>query len=171
MSTFEKAVEIGRVMIYNSFGRTVFGETNMTFYAKKFSELSAGEIYEILKARADVFIIEQNINYQDMDDVDYDSLHCFLSDGGSVAAYLRAYGAGDGAVKLGRVLTRPHGRGLGRTLMERSIPAVAEATGCRRIVLDAQKYAVGFYEKFGFRVVSGEFLEEGIVHVAMAADI
>ena len=55
--------------------------------------------------------------------------------------------------------------------MEYSIPAIAEATGCRRIVLDAQKYAVGFYEKFGFRVVSGEFLEEGIVHVAMAADI
>ena len=59
----------------------------MTFYAKRFSELSAGEIYEILKARADVFIIEQNINYQDMDDVDYDSLHCFLSASPRICAH------------------------------------------------------------------------------------
>ena len=144
----------------------------MRFTAKTFDELTACELYEILKARAEIFIIEQNINYQDMDDVDYRSLHCFLTDDvGIVTAYLRAYredgeNAADG-VKLGRVLTLHHGRGDGRTLLEMSIPVIAERMACRRIYMDAQKYAVGFYEKFGFAVTSGEFLEEGIVHVLM----
>lgn len=142
----------------------------MRFTAKTFDELSAGELYEILKARAEIFIIEQDINYQDMDDIDYRSLHCFLTDdAGIVTAYLRAYRedeASDG-VKVGRVLTLHHGRGDGRTLLEMSIPVIAERMACRRIYMDAQKYAVGFYEKFGFAVTSGEFLEEGIVHVSM----
>ena len=55
-----------------------FKEKTYEFDIKKFNELSAAEIYEILKARSEIFVIEQNINYQDMDDIDYDSLHCFL---------------------------------------------------------------------------------------------
>ena len=143
----------------------------MELTAKTFSELTPRELYEILKSRAEIFIIEQNINYNDMDDVDYESLHCFFTENGAVTAYLRAYRIDEDTVKAGRVLTRRHGHGLGRELLEKSIPAIAKRIACKKIHIDAQKHAVGFYEKFGFVVTSGEFLEEGIVHVSMELDL
>lgn len=143
------------------------------FTAKMFDGLTAKELYEILKARAEIFIIEQKINYQDMDDVDYRSLHCFFREKEKVTAYLRAYYKNDGSdtVQIGRVLTLEHGCGLGRRLMEESIRAVKNKMPCARICMDAQKHAVGFYEKFGFKTVSDEFLEEGIVHIAMELEV
>lgn len=145
----------------------------MTFCAKYFSELTAEEIYEILKSRCEVFTMEQRIYYLDADDIDYKSLHCFFTDGKRVAAYLRAFYA-DGekrTVKLGRVLTLRHGEGLGRRLMEQSLAAIKDKMNCGKICLDAQKQSVGFYEKFGFRVVSGDFIEAGVVHNAMEAEL
>ena len=141
----------------------------MDFKAKTFGELTATEIYEILKSRSEVFLLEQGIICQDMDDVDYDSLHCFFEDGNRVSAYLRAYaGVHKSAVKIGRVLTLEHGKGLGRKLWEESITEIKKTfPECRRICLNAQKTAVGFYEKLGFKITSGEFLEEGVVHLAM----
>ncbi len=143
----------------------------MELTAKTFSELTPRELYEILKSRAEIFIIEQNINYNDMDDVDYESLHCFFTENGAVTAYLRAYRIDDDTVKVGRVLTLRHGHGLGRELLEKSIPAIAKRMTCKKIHIDAQKHAVRFYEKFGFVVTSGEFLEEGIVHVSMELEL
>ena len=141
----------------------------MNLISKRFDELSNREVYEILKSRAEIFIMEQNINYQDMDNVDYDSLHCFFADDNRVVAYLRAFyqDAEKTVVKIGRVLTLEHGNGVGRDLMEQSIKAIKEKMKCGKITMDAQKHAIGFYEKLGFKVVSGEFLEEGIVHVVM----
>lgn len=141
----------------------------MQLIAKKFNELNTVELYEILKARAEIFAIEQGICYQDMDDVDYQSLHCFLTKDARVVAYLRAFyieGSQD-VVKIGRVLTIKHGIGLGKQLITQSLPAIWERMGCSKITMDAQKHAIGFYEKFGFKTVSDEFLEEGIVHVVM----
>ena len=145
----------------------------MDFFAKRFDELSTKELYEILKARAEIFVMEQNIHYQDMDGIDYRSLHCFLADGGKVCAYLRAFYADEtcGVVKVGRVLTLRHGNGTGRKLMENSILAIRQNMNCKKICMDAQKYAVGFYKKFGFKEVSGDFLEEGIVHVGMELEM
>lgn len=141
----------------------------MNLISKRFDELSNKEVYEILKSRAEIFIVEQNINCQDMDDVDYDSLHCFFVDNNRVAAYLRAFyqDAEKNIVKIGRVLTLKHGNGIGRDLMEQSIEAIKEKMKSEKIIMDAQKHAIGFYEKLGFKVVSDEFLEEGIVHVIM----
>ena len=141
----------------------------MELIAKTFPELSAEELYEILKARAEVFIMEQNILYQDMDDIDYHSLHCFFREKGIVTAYLRAYRTDENsdAVKVGRVLTLHHGQGTGRELMKKSIPVIAERMKFGRMYMDAQKHAVGFYEKLGFTVTSGDFMEAGIVHVSM----
>ena len=136
------------------------------YKAKPFSELTAAEIYEILKARSRVFQFEQNIRYLDEDDVDYDSLHCFFEENGSVTAYLRAYPE-DGSIKIGRVLTVTRGKGLGKRLMELAVISAREHFGDRPIVIDAQKHAEGFYKKLGFVTTSGEFLEEGIVHVKM----
>ena len=76
-------------------------------------------------------------------------------------------GAVTGPVVVGRVLTRVHGKGLGRELMEQSIAAIRRELPCRKLIVNAQKQALGFYEKLGFTVTSGEFLEEGVVHLAM----
>ena len=138
----------------------------MTFKAKLFGELTAAEMYEILKARSQVFQLEQNIHYLDEDDTDYDSLHCFFEDNGKVAAYLRAF-PDNGKIRFGRVLTITRGLGHGRMLMERSVRTARERFGELAVIMDAQKHAEGFYKKLGFVTTSGEFLEEGIVHVAM----
>ncbi len=141
----------------------------MDFVAKNFHELTAQEIYEILKARAEIFIVEQGMRYQDMDDVDYGSLHCFLWKNDTVAAYLRAFYTDDTrrTVRIGRVLTRCHGMGHGRELMEKSIPAIREKLPCDNISMHSQSHAKGFYEKLGFVCVSDAFLEEKVWHVAM----
>ncbi|MBE6681081.1 MAG: GNAT family N-acetyltransferase [Ruminococcaceae bacterium] len=138
----------------------------MNFYAKTFDELSPKEIYEILKARMEVFLLEQHIVCLDIDGVDYDSLHVFIEHEGRVEAYFRAFRHED-AVKIGRVLTREHGKGLGRLLMEQGIEAVKAHFSCDKIILHSQKYAEGFYKKLGFETVSDEYLEEGVVHVTM----
>lgn len=141
----------------------------MEFVAKTFDELTTAELYEILKARARIFLMEQGIQYVDMDDVDYEALHCFLKKGNTVISYLRAYYQGEekATVKIGRVLSLEHQKGWGRQLMEESLPAIRERMGCTAFYMDSQKHAVRFYEKFGFQVVSEEFLEEGIPHVEM----
>ena len=145
----------------------------MNLISKKFNELSATEIYEILKARSEIFVMEQNIHYQDIDDIDYNSLHCFFMRNNKVVAYLRAFYQDEhkAIVKIGRVLTLKHGNGVGKELMEQSLQSIKEKMNCKKICMDAQKHAIGFYEKFGFKVVSNDFLEEGIVHVVMELEI
>ena len=147
------------------------GDIIMNLIAKYFNELTTTELYEILKARSEIFIMEQNILYQDMDDVDYESLHCFFVEDNKVVAYLRAFYNEDNVVKLGRVLTLKHGNGIGKDLLEQSLIAIKEKMKCKKICMDAQKYAVGFYEKFGFKVTSEDFLEEGVVHNTMELKI
>ena len=118
-------------------------------------------------------MLEQNIKCQDMDDVDYKSIHCFFQEDNRVTAYLRAYYKNDKSdiVHIGRVLTLRHGIGLGKALMAESIKAIKNKTQCKKICMDAQKHAVSFYEKLGFKVSSDEFMEEGIVHVAMELEL
>ena len=137
------------------------------FVARTFDELTTGEIYEILKARAAVFVVEQNIVYQDMDDKDYDSLHVFCEEHGKVTAYLRAFEIEPGVVRMGRVLTLQHGQGLGGKLLKFGIDEIRRRYSPKKIAIDSQCHAIGFYEKVGFKVCSDEFLEEGIMHVKM----
>ena len=142
----------------------------MEFHAKTFDKLTACEIYEILKARMEVFLLEQHIVCLDIDGVDYDSLHVFYEENGRIEGYFRAFMA-EGAVKIGRVLTREHGKGLGRLLMENGLDAVKSHFGCKKILLHSQKHAEGFYKKLGFETVSDEYLEEGVPHVTMELGI
>lgn len=139
----------------------------MKFISKEFSELSAAELYEIIKSRTEIFLLEQNIVCQDLDDTDYKSLHCFFFDGKRVTAYLRAFSSDEDTVTIGRVLTLKHGEGLGSELMKRSIEEIQKRFSCKKISVHAQKQAAGFYEKLGFCVVSDEFLEEGVIHITM----
>ena len=139
----------------------------MEFNVKKFDGLNTFELYEILKARAEVFVAEQKITCADPDGADVESIHCMLWDGGRLAAYMRAFVYEENTAKIGRVLTRTRGKGHGAILMKMSIPKIKSMLGCERIVVSAQTQALGFYEKMGFAVISEEYLEEGIPHVKM----
>ena len=145
----------------------------MKFSVKEFSELNTTELYEIIKSRTEVFLLEQKIICQDLDDVDYKSLHCFFSDGKRVSAYLRAFLSDEEnkVVTIGRVLTLEHGKGIGAELMKKSVDEIKKHFSCTKIAVHAQKQAVGFYEKMGFHTVSGEFLEEGVIHLTMEMEI
>ena len=141
----------------------------MELKIKFFAELSGREVYEIVRARQEIFLMEQNIVCRDFDGVDYDALHCFLWEGDRVVAYMRAF-MSEGNVHLGRFLTVRHGEGLGRRLMEEALPVVKEKLGCDKITFHAQRHAEGFYQKLGFVTVSEVFLEEGIEHVIMSSE-
>lgn len=141
----------------------------MNFFAKYFDALTIEELYEILKVRTEIFTFEQRIDYLDMDDVDYDAYHFFLQDGRKVSAYLRAYfkDGDQSKIYIGRVLSRTHRIGLGGELLQKTIAYIKENFNCQKICLDSQIGAIGFYEKFGFKTISEEFLEAGIPHVQM----
>lgn len=145
----------------------------MNFIAKNFSELSTTELYEILKARSQIFTVEQGMRCQDIDGTDYTARHYFLEQDGEVLAYLRAFYTDEtkSTVRIGRVLSATHGIGLGAEIMRKAIADIKQNMKCKTICLDSQKHAIGFYEKSGFKTVSGEFLEEGVIHVAMRLDI
>ena len=139
----------------------------MIFISKFFDELTARELYEIVRARQEIFLMEQNIVCRDFDGVDYDALHCFLWEGNKVVAYLRAYRGDNGEVHIGRVLSITHGVGLGKRLMIESMPIIKEKFGCDSISLHSQCHAEDFYKKLGFESVGEIFIEEGIPHIMM----
>jgi len=141
----------------------------MELRIKTFDELTTKELYEILKSRAEIFVVEQNCIYQDLDDTDYKSIHVFYqNEDGRVTAYLRLFYNDDiNMVQMGRVLTLKHGTGLGKRILLEGIKIAEKKLQAERIYIEAQKYAIGFYEQAGFRVCSDEFLEDGIPHVKM----
>ena len=139
----------------------------MKFVVKNFLMLKPNELYEILKSRTEIFLLEQNIICQDMDDVDYEAIHMFLWDNNRVMAYLRLFRINDNDLKIGRVLSISHKMGLGRKLMENALRYIKDNISYNYIYIDAQVQAIGYYEKFGFRVISDEFLDEGIPHKKM----
>lgn len=145
----------------------------METVVKKFNELTTDELYEILKARAAIFVVEQNCAYQDLDGKDKESYHVFLRDSDGISAYLRVIPRGlvcDTPV-IGRVITVKRGVGLGSVLLREGIEVARDRLGAKCITISAQSYAIGFYEKSGFRVVSEEYLEDGIPHVRMICEL
>ncbi len=139
----------------------------MKFIVKSFDELSNRQVYEILKARAKVFMFEQKIWYLDMDNIDYTAYHLFLEENGEVLAYLRAFnGEHDGKIHFGRVLSVEHNKGLGTILMNNAFEYFLKK-GIKSIVLNSQMTAVKFYKKLGFTLVGSEFIEAGIPHTKM----
>lgn len=160
-------------MIKKNDGTSRGGNTSpegLELTVKRFPELSAAELYEILRTREAVFIVEQNCPYPEADGRDYDAVHLFFRGGdGRVKAYLRLYAKPEeeGTVQVGRVVTAERGVGLGRRILQEGIRYAVGTMGARELYLEAQVQAVGFYEKEGFRVCSSEFLEDGIPHVEM----
>lgn len=145
----------------------------MEIKAKFFDQLTTTELYEILKARTDVFVVEQTCIYPDLDRVDYEAIHIYFWKDNRIAAYLRAFPkkGEEGTIQVGRVLTVDRGTGLGGRLLHESIAIIKETFQAKEIVLEAQCYATGFYEKEGFVICGEEFLEDGIPHIEMRLEI
>ena len=142
----------------------------MDLVVKHFNELSTTELYEILKTRFEIFVTEQECIYQDLDDKDQDAVHVFCwNEKGRVAGCLRVFirDAESGVVQIGRVVTLEHGKGIGRQILHKGVEVAIEHFKAKKIYLEAQVYAIGYYAKEGFEVVSEEFMEDGIPHVKM----
>jgi ElaA protein len=131
-----------------------------------FRDLEIGTLYAILKLRSDVFVVEQQCAYAELDGRDNEpgTRHLWFSRDGDVRAYLRILDEGD-AQRIGRVVTAQDARGAG--LADRLLGAALTIIGNRPSVLDAQAYLVGFYARHGFRPAGPERLEDGIPHVPM----
>lgn len=134
---------------------------------KAFSDLSASELYEILKARFNVFYLEQNIKYPDLDNIDYLATHISLCRNGQVIAYARLFPeAQPGVLRIGRMLTVERRQGLGRALMAFIIDE-AKRQQAQTLRLHAQIQAAPFYERLGFVSVGTPFAEADIQHIQM----
>ena len=134
-----------------------------------YSELSTEQLYTILRLRAEVFVVEQDCPYQDLDCRDQNAWHVWLEQDGEVLGCLRVFKFDEIHSQIGRVVTslKLRGKGYGAMLMKRGVEVAEEKFPGAPILIHAQAYASGFYAKFGFEVSSGEFLEDGIPHVEM----
>ncbi|MCR5372382.1 MAG: GNAT family N-acetyltransferase [Solobacterium sp.] len=141
----------------------------MELHVKRFNELTLDELYELLKLRVSVFVVEQNCPYPELDDRDQNALHLWYEDEGEMIAYLRIMdkGAVSDYVSIGRVIAVKRRQGIATGLVSDAIRTAKEQFGADRIYLEAQVYAKGLYEKLGFREISDVFLEDGIPHVKM----
>ncbi len=144
----------------------------LSFEIKSFQELSNLELYRILQARQDIFILEQQCIYPDLDDIDLEATHLFYKRGENIAAYCRLYWDKEraSAVKIGRVIAVERSTGLGGALMEQAVRVANSQYQPQELILHAQVYAIGFYEKSGFRQISPHFMEDDIPHCLMQQD-
>lgn len=144
---------------------------NIQFKIKRFKELSTTELYEILKLRSEVFVVEQNCVYQDIDDKDSKAIHVlgYLDD--DLAAYCRLFDAGHyfDESSIGRVVVSPKHRDkkLGHDLMNVAIEIIAKEYETTKITISAQQYLKKFYENHGFVQTSEMYLEDDIPHIQM----
>lgn len=137
-----------------------------------FDELSTGELYDALYLRAKVFVEEQECPYLDLDYVDQQCLHCMLYEKGELMAYARVIPPGiqHGAVGIGRVVTARPRKGYGSRIFSAAMRAATDIFNANRIEISSQSYIQHFYERFGFRTVSEEFILEFRPHVSMVWD-
>ncbi len=143
----------------------------LNWICKSFSELSNNELYDILRLRSEVFVVEQNCVFLDMDEKDKKSWHLFGSNEKEIAAYVRLLppGLSYAEMSIGRVVTSPRARksGAGRTLMLNAIAKCIELFGTQPIRIGAQLYLKKFYHSLGFEPSGDIYLEDGIEHIEM----
>ena len=143
----------------------------MNWKIKRFEEMTTTELYEILRVRSEVFVVEQTCIYQDLDLKDKKAYHLFCENNGEIAAYLRILDKGVSypEISIGRVLTRETNRriGLAREMMQKAISFVEEELSEMQIRISAQLYLKQFYESLGFLITSEVYLEDDIEHIEM----
>ena len=141
------------------------------FASKAFEQLSTQQLYQILQLRAEVFVVEQNCPYQDLDELDFDSIHvCGYLDR-ELVAYSRLIKPGSkySGASIGRVIIKKVMRnsGTGKTLMHKSISECRKQWKEESIFISAQERLQRFYQKVGFVINSESYIEDGIPHIEM----
>ena len=143
----------------------------LEFKIKPFNELSTPELYQILRLRSEVFVVEQNCVYQDIDNKDQKALHVLGYYNNELAAYCRLFDAGDyfANASIGRVIVAQKFRDQkwGNNLMIEAIAGVQKCFGKNQITISAQLYLQKFYESHGFIKTSEMYLEDDIPHIEM----
>lgn len=143
----------------------------MEWQIKTFDELTARELYDILRMRSEIFVAEQKCAYVDVDGADFDAWQIFAYDGRALAASMRVLpkGAAFDTLAMGRVAVARglRGRGLARKMMERAISFARDELREDSVTLAAQFYLTGFYRSLGFSEISAPYDDEGIAHVDM----
>ena len=145
----------------------------MQLLVKHFTELSAAELYAILRARQDVFVVEQNCPFPEIDGKDLDAYHLWFEENGEILAYARVLDRGVSfeTPAVGRVISIRRRDGLGSRILSEGIRIAREKYSAEAVMLEAQVYARKLYEKHGFVQVSEEFLEDGIPHIIMRLEL
>lgn len=133
--------------------------------------LTVPEVYAMLQLRSEVFVIEQNCIFADMDGLDDRALHLLGTQGGQLVAYARLFPAGVAFAEasIGRVVTRmsARGGGLGHVLIKQAITAVHSQWGLQPIRIGAQARLKAYYSQHGFVDVGVPYIEDGIDHIEM----
>jgi ElaA protein len=143
----------------------------MEFEVKKFDDLSIYQLHDIYQLRAEVFVVEQDCVYQDIDGKDQKALHILGVKDKKLITYARIFKPGDyfKEASFGRVVVAASQRkyGYGHQLVKATNLAIATHLNEQRIHISAQTYLQKFYEAHGFKVFGKEFLEDGIPHIGM----
>lgn len=142
-------------------------DLTMEILIRKWTEMDKDLLYDVLRVRQEVFVVEQDCAFLDLDGLDSECIHVMVQEDGKIAAYARILPfESDGSRSIGRILTAGsfRGKGYGRILMEEAL----KAAGKGPIRIGAQVQAMGFYSALGFkRTDTEEYLEDGIPHVKM----
>ncbi|MDD5000075.1 GNAT family N-acetyltransferase [Rhodoferax sp.] len=136
-----------------------------------FDDLRVAELYEVLRLRSEVFVVEQQCVFQDIDGADHQAMHLLGVQHGALQAYARCFEAGVKfpEASFGRVLTRAsaRGTGLGHALIDQAVSAINQVWGPQAIRIGAQLQLAAFYGKHGFVDVGKTYMEDGIAHLEM----
>ena len=143
----------------------------MDIEIRSFDQLSVEELYNVLRLRSEIFVVEQDCVYQDIDGKDERALHILGYEDGILVAYARCFKPGlhFKEAGIGRILVRENYRrfGYGHKITQAAIQAVLEKYKADKIKISAQTYLVIFYERHGFQTIGDRYLEDGIPHIAM----
>ena len=143
----------------------------MIFIIKRFNELSTQELYTVLQLRAEVFVVEQDCVYQDLDNKDLDAYHVLGVLDTKIVAYARIFKPGDYFLEssIGRIVVKKEFRKFqyGYKLVVNSIQFIENNLQQNTILISAQSYLTKFYNSLGFTQVGEEYLEDGIPHIKM----
>ena len=145
------------------------------WYRKHFNELTTEELYEILRLRSEIFVVEQDCVYQDIDLKDKKCIHIFAMEDGVAAATLRVIPAGVSydVPSIGRVVVKESYRrnGYARKMMLEAIDIIKNEFGGEKIRISGQAYLKDFYMSLGFGIVTDVYLEDGIKHYGFELDL
>lgn len=145
--------------------------SDIVWKIKSFDEFTVPELYAVLKARIDVFVVEQNCPYPDLDGYDQKALHLWAEENGEVLAGCRIFNKGIkyNEASIGRVLTteKARGKSLGKQLIRYAVETIENRFHTSEIRISAQDYLLKFYGDFGFEDTGKKYLEDDIPHTEM----